>query len=63
MSDVYVGFDFETITKDLFGNDRTSEKNSIGAVVNPVKANPVLIDKTKYGTSWFSTEKNKKIVG
>lgn len=60
LNDVYVGFDFETITKDLFGNDRTSETNSIGAVVNPVKANPVLIDKTKYGTSWFSSEKAKK---
>jgi poly(beta-D-mannuronate) lyase len=59
INDVYAGFDFETITKDLFGNDRNSNKNSIGAIVNPVKENAVLIDKTKYGTSWFSPENGK----
>lgn len=59
INDVYAGFDFETITKDLFGNDRNSNKNSIGAIVNPVKENAVLIDKTKYGTNWFSPEKEK----
>ncbi|WP_445736586.1 chondroitinase-B domain-containing protein [Mariniflexile sp.] len=57
--DVYAGFDFETITKDLFGNERTSNNNSVGAIVNPVKENAVLIDKTKYGTNWFSSEKEK----
>ncbi len=59
INDVYAGFDFETITKDLFGNDRNSNKNSIGAIVNPVKENAVLIDKTKYGTNWFSPENGK----
>ncbi len=58
MKDVYMGFDFETITKDLFGNDRTTN-NSIGAIVNPVKENAVLIDKSKFGTSWFNPEKAK----
>jgi hypothetical protein len=29
MSDVYAGFDFETINKDFFGNDRTAA-NSVG---------------------------------
>ncbi|WP_445738548.1 chondroitinase-B domain-containing protein [Mariniflexile sp.] len=57
--DVYAGFDFETITKDLFGNERTSNNNSVGAILNPVKENAVLVDKTKYGTSWFSSEKEK----
>ncbi|GAA3638132.1 chondroitinase-B domain-containing protein [Flavivirga jejuensis] len=57
--DVYYGFDFETITTDLFGNKRTSENNSVGAIVNPVKDNAVLVDKTKYGTDWFSIEKEK----
>ena len=59
INNVYAGFDFETITKDLFGNDRNSNKNSIGAIVNPVKENAVLIDKTKYGTNWFSPENGK----
>ncbi|MEB8346144.1 DUF4957 domain-containing protein [Flavobacteriaceae bacterium KMM 6898] len=56
---VYDGFDFESITKDLFGNDRTTNNNSIGALVNPIKENSVLIDKTKFGTNWFSSEKVK----
>ena len=59
IKDVYAGFDFETITKDLFGADRTANTNSIGAVVNPVKENTLLIDKTKYGTSWFREYKEK----
>lgn len=59
MKDVYTGFEFESITKDIFGNERTSTNNSIGAIVNPVKDNAVLIDKLKYGTNWFSSEKTK----
>ena len=59
MSNIYEGFDFETITKDLFGTDRTATNNSIGAIVNPVKENAILIDRTKYGTLWFSLEKSK----
>ncbi|RIA10763.1 poly(beta-D-mannuronate) lyase [Flavobacteriaceae bacterium MAR_2010_72] len=59
INDTYAGFDFETINKDLFGTERTSENNSIGAIVNPVKENTVLIDKSKYGTDWFNPEKPK----
>ncbi|MGJ8734891.1 MAG: chondroitinase-B domain-containing protein, partial [Cellulophaga sp.] len=55
--DVYAGFDFETITTDLFGTKRTSENNSLGAIVNTAKEHTVLIDKTKYGADWFSIEK------
>ncbi|MBP0904910.1 chondroitinase-B domain-containing protein [Mariniflexile gromovii] len=54
ISDVYSGFYFETITKDLFGNARTPNSNNVGAIVNPVKENAVLIDKTKFGTHWFN---------
>lgn len=53
---VYLGFDFETITSDLFGNDRT-EQNAVGAIIVPVKDGVVLVDKKNYGTDWFSTEK------
>lgn len=60
INNVYAGFDFETINKDLFGTDRTSENNSVGSIVNPVKENTVLIDKSKYGTDWFSSEKEKQ---
>lgn len=56
---VYQGFDFDKVTTDLFGTKRTSV-NNIGAIVNPVAANTILIDKTKYGTTWFSSEKEKR---
>lgn len=53
---VYLGFDFETITADLFGNDRTKQ-NAVGAIIVPVKDGVILVDKKNYGTDWFSTEK------
>lgn len=59
MNDTYAGIDFESINKDLFGTDRTSENNSVGAIVNPVKEKAVLIDKSKYGTDWFNPERPK----
>lgn len=59
LSDVYEGFDFETITNDLFGTSRTSNNNNIGAIVIPVKENTILIDRSKYGTSWFQENKEK----
>ncbi|MFY0712997.1 DUF4957 domain-containing protein [Seonamhaeicola sp. NFXS20] len=51
----YIGFEFETISKDLFGNSRTSN-NSIGAVVNTNAITPSILDKSKYGPSWYSDE-------
>jgi poly(beta-D-mannuronate) lyase len=59
---VYAGFDFENITKDFFGNDRTAANNSVGAIVNPIKANPILVDKSRFGTNWFLVEKPKAAV-
>ncbi|MBO3099477.1 chondroitinase-B domain-containing protein [Gelidibacter pelagius] len=53
---VYPSFDFETITADLFGNDRTKQ-NAVGAIIVPVKDGVILVDKKNYGTDWFSTEK------
>ncbi len=54
--EVYNGFDFDTIEKDLFGNMR-KEKNSIGAVAGSMATDPMILDKKKYGPSWFSNEK------
>lgn len=59
LNDVYDGFDFETIEKDLFGNDRT-EDNSIGAVTLPVSNNAKLVNKKLYGPDWFNPEIEKK---
>jgi poly(beta-D-mannuronate) lyase len=58
---LYNGFDFETITTDLFGTKRDSSSNSIGAIVNPVQANAPLVDKSKFGTNWFQPEKTKMV--
>lgn len=54
--EVFVGFDFETIEKDIFGNAR-SEKNAIGAMSKSPASDPMILDKKKYGASWFSNEK------
>ena len=68
MSDIGVkpfkGFGFENISKDLFGNSRSSN-SSIGAVVNTNASAPSILDKTKYGPYWFSDEvkvKEPKII-
>ncbi|MBQ0788665.1 MAG: DUF4957 domain-containing protein [Oceanihabitans sp.] len=49
----YNGFDFATIEKDLFGTSRKDTK-SIGAIVGTDVSNPNILDKSKYGTTWFS---------
>ncbi len=54
--EVFVGFDFETIEKDIFGNTR-SNKNTIGAMTQSPSADPMILDKKKYGAPWFSNEK------
>ncbi|WP_339714228.1 chondroitinase-B domain-containing protein [uncultured Kriegella sp.] len=51
--DIYKGFGFEKITKDLFGNSREG-KNSIGATVQGEFKDPNILDKTKYGADWYS---------
>lgn len=50
--DVFVGFEFETISTDLFGNSR-SNTNTVGAVVQGTVEDPNILDKTKYGTDWY----------
>ncbi|MWW24736.1 chondroitinase-B domain-containing protein [Algibacter lectus] len=51
----YVGFEFNTITKDLAGNSRLNQ-NKIGAFVNADMPDPNILDKSKYGASWYSNE-------
>ncbi len=52
--EAYVGFEFDQIKKDLFGNARTAN-NSIGAVANSTKQEPNIMDRSKYGPSWFDS--------
>lgn len=51
----YQGFEFEKISKDLFGNSRANT-NAIGAVAGLDAKDPLILDKSKYGPSWFSDE-------
>lgn len=53
--EVYIGFDFKTIEADLLGVSRKNNK-SIGAVTGKNVSNPNILDKSKYGTSWYSNE-------
>ncbi|WP_372653779.1 chondroitinase-B domain-containing protein [Draconibacterium sp.] len=54
----YNGFEFETITADIFGNSRT-EKNCLGAVCDVPDSSLNILDGTKYGANWFSAEPQK----
>ncbi|GHC54007.1 hypothetical protein GCM10008083_17680 [Ulvibacter litoralis] len=53
--EAYHGFDFNTIERDLFGNSRKDSK-TIGAVVGVDVVDPAILDTSKYGASWFSSE-------
>ncbi|QXP60147.1 chondroitinase-B domain-containing protein [Olleya sp. HaHaR_3_96] len=55
----YKGFDFNTIEKDLFGTSR-KDNTSIGAVIGTEAVNPSILDKSKYGTTWYSNEAEDK---
>jgi len=51
----YNGFDFDTIEKDLLGVSR-KDNESIGAITGKNVSNPNILDKSKYGASWYSNE-------
>jgi len=51
----FKGFEFETIATDLFGNSRANS-NSIGAIIEDSTNDPLILDKKKYGASWYSNE-------
>ncbi len=56
--EVYYGFEFDRITKDLFGTYR-NDKNFIGAVNGSPETNPEIMDLAKYGPDWYSPESSK----
>lgn len=58
--ETYSGFDFETITKDIFTKDRTKE-NAAGAIVLPLDELEGKINTKKYGSSWFVEDKPQMI--
>lgn len=57
--EIYKGFDFETITNDLLGNSR-EQSNKIGAILSSENVSLDILDKDKYGATWFSNEVEEK---
>ncbi|WP_141675452.1 chondroitinase-B domain-containing protein [Formosa haliotis] len=57
-TNVYNGYEFETINKDFLGADRTKSK-AIGAVTFPLSTGKVEINKSQYGPKWYKVEKAK----
>jgi poly(beta-D-mannuronate) lyase len=53
--DWYQGFDFETINTDIFGQSR-AKNNQPGAIVKTPAKVPALLDRSKYGATWFESE-------
>ncbi|NNK87344.1 MAG: DUF4957 domain-containing protein [Flavobacteriaceae bacterium] len=49
------GFEFDKISRDLFGNSRANN-NAIGASISVEAEDPMILDKSKYGASWYSNE-------
>ena len=58
-SELYPGFEFEKITKDIFGNSRATS-NGPGAVIASTGIKPGILDKSKYGTTFYSNEAIEK---
>ena len=56
LDDVFEGYDFDRIQQDLFGVSR-AEKSRLGAINQLAAAEEFVIDRTKYGPEWFSTDK------
>ena len=51
------GFEFDKISKDIFGNSRVAN-NSVGAIISSANDIPDLLNNDLYGPIWFSIEKN-----
>ncbi|MBU2994861.1 DUF4957 domain-containing protein [Cellulophaga baltica] len=58
LTEVFEGYDFETIKTDLFGTNRNNNNNNIGAITDLANAEKFKIDEKKFGPNWFNTEKN-----
>ncbi len=56
-NELYNGFGFDEINTDLFGNKRSADNNTVGAALTVPSVDPAILDKTKYGATWFSNVK------
>lgn len=53
--DLYSGFDFESIDKDILGNNRTNG-NVAGAICSTSESIANILDMKNYGPSWYSRQ-------
>ncbi len=51
--EIYQGFEFESISKDLLGSERGSS-NGVGAILSTSPSAPDILNYSKYGTSWYA---------
>lgn len=56
--EVFYGFEFDQISKDLFGTSRVGN-NSVGAVTGSPSVDPEILDMSKYGSDWYAVESLK----
>jgi len=56
--EVYTGYGFDAFNKDLFGASR-DDNNSVGALTGFPTAAPPILDRSKYGTNWYNTDREK----
>lgn len=50
---LFSGFEFEQISKDIFGASRASN-NTIGAMTTAASTDPGILDRSKYGAAWYA---------
>ena len=60
-AELFPGFEFDKISNDIFGTSRATA-NSPGAIVTAEGITPEILDKSKYGTSFYSNEAVEKEV-
>jgi len=58
--ELYNGFEFDQITKDLFGDERAN-KNDVGAIAGTPAGKPNLMDVSQYGPDWYPLKSAKDI--
>lgn len=59
LGDVYPGYDFERIEKDMFGSS-WSENKRVGAVGSVSAAEGFQIDPSRYGPQWYDRDEGEK---
>lgn len=63
--ELYNGFEFDLISKDLFGNSRKKD-NTVGAIAGKSSKKITIMDKSQYGPDWYplksATENKAKTI-